>query len=114
MHLRILRDPQFPRTSAPSMRRSSHLVEHQPRLPHSTIARPRGTLRGTPIPPRRYTSLTVVRLRYSASIWPQDWRSRWKGTQTAGRPADPRKTSGSQEDQYARSAATPPTPRHSR
>ena len=30
------------------------------------------------------------------------------------RQADDRKTSGSQEDQYARSAATPPTPRHSR
>ena len=30
------------------------------------------------------------------------------------RQADDRKTSGSQEDRYARSAATPPTPRHSR
>jgi len=65
-------------------------------------------------PPRRYASLTVVRLRYSASIWPQDWRSHRKGKQTAGRPTDPRRTSGSQEDRYARSAATPPTPRHSR
>ena len=39
---------------------------------------------------------------------------RQEDQRTPGRPAGPRKTSGSQEDRYARSAATPPTPRHSR
>lgn len=93
MHLRILRDPQFPRISASSMRHSSHLVEHQPRLPHSTIARPRGTLRGTPIPPRRYNQ------PYSR---PPALQRKPLTTRLAfplERQADGRKTSGPQEDQ---------------
>ena len=44
-------------------------------------------------PPRRYASLPVIRLRYSASLWPQDKRPCRKDQRTTGRPANGEKAS---------------------
>ena len=48
-------------------------------------------------PPRRYASLPVIRLRYSASLWPQDKRPCRKDQRTTGRPANGEKASARRE-----------------
>ena len=93
MHLRTLHGPKFSRTSAPSKRRSSCLLEHQPRLPHRYDREAeKATLRDT-------NSTPPIRQPYSR---PPALQRKPLTTRLAfpqERQADGRKTSGPQEDQ---------------
>lgn len=65
------------------------------RVPGSFLLHP-----GIPPTPPRFACLTVIRLRCSASIRPQDKHSRRQGKQTTRRLADDGKASAPQEDKH--------------
>ena len=89
------------RTGSP---RDAHTEPHDPDRPHPA---------GTPAL-QSSACATAQAFDHKTGVPAGKASRRQEDQRITGRPADHRKTSGSQEDRYARSAATPPTPRHSR